>query len=80
MGIIFGIVHYALSALIWIIVFRVILEWLRVGYGTHPIQRLIYEISETLIAPIRNIMPPIGMFDFSPLIVILILEILRRII
>ncbi|HHY19841.1 MAG TPA: YggT family protein [Firmicutes bacterium] len=78
MGIILGFVVYALRALIWIVVFRVILEWLGVAYGTNPIQQLIYEISEFLIAPIRNIFPPLGMFDFSPVIVILILEIIIR--
>lgn len=80
MGIILGIVNYTFTALIWIVVFRVILDWLGVGYGTNPIQQLIYEISESLIAPIRRVLPPLGMFDFSPMVVILLLEILQRII
>ncbi len=80
MGIILGLVSYALKALIWIVVFRVILEWLGVAYGKNPIQQLIYEISETMLAPVRKILPPFGMFDFSPVIVIIVLELLARII
>jgi len=80
MRIILGLVNYALIALIWIIVFRVILEWLGVAYGTNPIQQLIFEISETLLGPVRTIVPPFGGFDFSPVIVIVVLELLLRII
>ncbi|MDD2430345.1 MAG: YggT family protein [Firmicutes bacterium] len=75
-----GIIRYALSALIWIIVFRVILSWIRIDPYSNLILKLIYEISETLIAPIRRILPPVGMFDFSPMVVILLLEVVRRII
>jgi len=80
MRIILGLVNYALVALIWIIVFRVILEWLGVAFGTNPIQQLIYEISETLLAPVRTFLPTIYGFDFSPVVVIVLLELLLRII
>lgn len=80
MRIILGLVNYALVALIWIIVFRVILEWLGVAFGTNPIQQLIYEISEALLVPVRTFLPPIYGFDFSPVVVIVLLELLLRII
>ena len=38
-----------------------------------PIRRIFYQMSEPMVRPLRKIIPPIGMFDFSPFIAILIL-------
>jgi YggT family protein len=45
---------------------------------SHPIQRTIGLIVEPLLAPIRRIVPPISGLDFSPLILIILLEVLAR--
>ena len=37
----------------------------------HPIRMRIDRIVEPLLAPIRRVIPTVGMFDFSPLILIL---------
>ena len=80
MGIIIGLLNYAVSALIWIILIRVILSWIRIDPYVNPVVRLIYEVSEVLLAPVRRLLPPVGFLDFSPFVVILVLELIRRII
>lgn len=44
--------------------------------------RLLDTVTEPLIQPLRNVMPRTGMFDFSPMIVIVVLyvmiEVVRR--
>lgn len=42
----------------------------------HPIRMRIDRIVEPLLAPIRRVIPSMGMFDFSPLILILGIQIL----
>ena len=79
MGIIIGLLNYAVSALIWIILIRVILSWIRIDPYGNPVVRLIYEVS-VLLAPVRRLLPPVGFLDFSPFVVILVLELIRRII
>lgn len=62
---------------------RVILSWVRVSpyhptWG--PIVRFIYEATEPVLAPIRNIIGPMGGLDFSPILVFFGLNILQNII
>ncbi len=41
----------------------------------HPIRMRVDRIIEPLLAPIRRVIPSIGMFDFSPLVLILLVQI-----
>lgn len=41
----------------------------------HPIRRMIDRFVEPMLAPIRRVVPLIGMFDFSPLILIILLQV-----
>lgn len=45
----------------------------------HPVRTSIERIVEPLLAPIRQIVPPIMMIDFSPMVLILIIRLLDRI-
>ncbi len=44
-----------------------------VGGSSHPIVRLTSQIIDPYMKPFRNIIPPIGMFDISPIVAILFL-------
>lgn len=46
----------------------------------HPVRQAIDRIVEPMLAPIRRFVPPIGMIDLSPFILIILLEILGSII
>ena len=46
----------------------------------HPIRQAIDRIVEPMLAPIRRFVPPIGMIDLSPFILIILLEILGSLI
>jgi YggT family protein len=46
----------------------------------HPIRQRIDQIIEPLLNPIRRMIPTVGMFDFSPLILILLVQVMSLII
>jgi YggT family protein len=46
----------------------------------HPIRNALDSIVNPLLFPIRKILPQTGMFDFSPIILILILQLLEYLI
>lgn len=48
---------------------RVFLSWTRVD-PYHPVAEWTYRLTEPLLRPIRNVMPPTGMYDWSPMIAI----------
>lgn len=55
----------------WLIIIRAILSW--VSQGRNPIDRLLLQLTEPLMSPIRRVIPAMGGLDFSAMIVILIL-------
>lgn len=46
----------------------------------HPIREAIGRILNPLLAPIRNLLPQTGMIDFSPLVLWILLDLLRRVV
>ena len=69
LGMFIQILAYVLIAAIFI---RIIFSW--TGFDPmNPIYKVIFEITEPILGPIRSIMPRTGMFDLSPMIASLIL-------
>jgi YggT family protein len=63
---------------LWLLVFaRVLMSWVDPG-RQRGISTFLIETTEPLLAPVRRVLPPTGMIDFSPLIVLLILGVLWR--
>ena len=58
-----------------LIIVGVILSWVGQGFR-HPIVPLVYQLTEPVLAPIRRILPPLGGFDLSPLIAIIVIQFL----
>ena len=63
---------------------RILLSWIPISRD-NPLVKLIYQLTEPILAPIRRLVEKssIGsgmMFDFSPIIAILLIELVRRII
>lgn len=79
------LVEYAISVMIFIILASVVISWLRVArvrvpYG-NPVIRAIDGIAEAMLRPIRRAIPTAGGgLDFSPMVALILLYILRRII
>jgi len=45
----------------------------------HPVRRAIGQIVEPMLAPIRRMMPSTGGFDLSPLVLIILLQVVETI-
>jgi YggT family protein len=48
--------------------------------GQMRITQILYEITEPILGPLRRIIPSAGMFDFSPMIAILLLQFLQSLV
>lgn len=59
------------------IIARVFLSWFNVR-PDHPVVSFLLQITEPVLAPIRRVVPTIGMLDISPIIAIILLELLRN--
>ena len=65
-----------------LILIRIIFSFLRIG-PYNPIGRIVYEMTEPILGPVRELIYKLGidtgMFDFSPLIAVLILRLILSI-
>ena len=60
--------------LVLLVIVKIILSYFMDPY--HPVRQTIDRLVEPFLAPIRRIVPLVGMFDFSPLVLIILVQIL----
>ena len=68
-----------LNILFFAIFARIILSWID-QTGQMRISQILYEITEPILLPIRRIMPNTGMLDLSPMVAIILLQLLGNLI
>ena len=57
---------------------RVLLSWVRVS-PYHPAVDFVHRITEPILAPLRGVLPPVGMVEISPVIAIILLQIIQQV-
>jgi YggT family protein len=60
--------------LVLLVLASVILSYFMDPY--HPVRRFVDSIVEPMLAPIRRIVPLVGMLDFSPLVLIILIQLI----
>jgi len=58
------------------IIARVLISWVNLP-PDHPIVEFLFSVTEPILGPIRRILPQIGMFDLSPIVAIILIELAR---
>jgi YggT family protein len=69
------VINLLVTVITWLVIVKVILSYFMSPY--HPIRESIDRIVEPLLEPIRRILPQTGMIDFSPLVLIILLQVLE---
>jgi YggT family protein len=74
---ILGYLLFGLLGLYTLLIFvRIIFSWGMMGYGNRWM-RFLVRITEPLLAPLRRMVPMVGMFDVSPIVAFLVLWLLQ---
>ena len=75
----FQVIDMVFNLLQIIIIVRVVLSWISHNPSNQFIQ-IIYQVSEPILKPIREILPLTGMgFDLSPIVAFFLLGLLKKI-
>jgi YggT family protein len=79
------IIDLLLNVLFWIIIIQVILSWLLAfnvlntsSNGVRTFAVALDRVTAPLYRPIRRILPDFGGLDFSPLVVLLLIEVIEK--
>ena len=65
-----------LSLYLLLIMIRIIFSWGQVSY-VNPVMRFLVRVTDPLLVPLRQMIPPLGMFDISPIVAFLIIWLFR---
>ena len=77
MDFLFVFIRLLCQVLTFAIVFRAILSWFS-PRPTNILAVILYRVTEPILAPLRRIIPRAGMFDFTPLVAIILLQLISR--
>ena len=68
-----GVLYVALLA-------RVLSSWFNIGQTSpfYPIIKLVFQVTEPILAPIRRVLPRLGMLDLSPMVALILLSFIQR--
>ena len=77
-----GFVDVFLWVYTLLILIYVLLSWFRLPYSVwlSRIQRFLYDVCEPYLGLFRRILPPLGPFDLSPIVAIVVLMVVRTIV
>ncbi|EKO3993799.1 YggT family protein [Vibrio fluvialis] len=67
-----SLVKAAGGLLFWVLLLRAILSW--VSQGRSPVEYVFHQLTEPMLAPIRRIIPMMGGFDLSVLVLFIALQ------
>jgi YggT family protein len=60
--------YYLLEALKWLIIIRALLSWFVPPHSDNPLVRLLRRITDPILRPLSEMLPPMGGMDVSPLL------------
>jgi YggT family protein len=59
----------------FVLLARVLMSWVQIDPHS-PLARTLYDLTEPVLAPVRNLLPPTAGLDFSPIIAIIGIQVL----
>lgn len=60
------------------LIVRVVLSWFP-GGGPRPVSEIVHRVTEPVLGPVRRVLPSFGGLDLSPLVVILVLNVILQV-
>jgi YggT family protein len=76
-----GVLYFIVNIYYYAIIASIIMSFVMLFTGNmnpHPILRVIWQLTEPVMAPIRKIIPPIGGLDFSPIFIFIAIQLIQN--
>ncbi len=71
-----NVINFAFTIFNLLILARVLISWLQLDPYS-PIIQFLHNTTEPFLAPVRRRLPPVGMMDLSPLVVLIVAWVLQ---
>jgi len=76
-----GVLFFVINIYYWAIIASIIMSFVMMFSGNmnpHPALQLIWQLTEPVMRPIRNVIPPMGGLDFSPIVIFIGIQLLKE--
>jgi YggT family protein len=76
-----GVIYFIINIYYYAIIGSIIMSFVMMFSGStspHPILRLIWQLTEPVMGPIRKIVPPMGGLDFSPIFIFIGIQLIKN--
>ncbi len=74
------LISTAFNIFIFAIIIQVVLSWVNPAGHYNPVGVILHSITEPMLRPARRLLPPISGIDLSPLVALLVLQVLKMLI
>lgn len=74
-GAVAGLLHLAVNVFVFSIIIQIVLSWIA-PQSHNPATSLLYSLTEPILRPARRLIPPVAGLDFSPLVVLVVLQLI----
>lgn len=64
------------NVFLWAVIIQAILSWINPD-SYHPAIMLLHQLTEPVLRPVRRLLPPVSSIDFSPMVVVIALILLK---
>ena len=79
MGILIPAVNWFFTLLWLAVLARVIFSWIRPDPYS-PFVRIIVQITDPILVPLRRVIPPLGMIDITPMVALIGLSFIQQVV
>lgn len=70
-------IHILATVLIIAIIIRALISWIMPQEGS-GLTRVLLDITEPILAPIRRVLPPVAGIDFSPILAMILVQLVSQ--
>jgi YggT family protein len=77
----FGVIYFTINIYYYAIIASIIMSFVMLFSGSvnpHPVLRLIWQLTEPVMAPVRKVVPTMGGLDFSPILIFFIIQLIQN--
>lgn len=74
-----GIIRTVFELYSFILLARILISWFQID-PYNPIVQALYQLTEPILAPIRRMLPPAGMLDFSPIVAFILIRVVEQVV
>lgn len=76
-----GVIYFIINIYYYAIIASIIMSFVMLFSGNmnpHPLLRLVWQLTEPVMAPIRKVLPPMGGLDFSPIFIFIAIGLIQN--